>query len=493
MKRSFSKWIMLIALVLPFILVACGGSENVVNIGENAADDGANTGNDDAANQADDEAMDNEAMDDEDMADVDPVYGDISALLSELDGTTVVFWHQHSGGREETLNQIINDFNATNEWGVVVEGRNEGGYDDIYDKMIAGLTTGDVPGLVVAYQNQAAAYQVADGLVSLDPYINNADIGLNDEDVGDFYGAFIASDRLPQFGGDSFGFPPNRSMEVMYYNADWLAELGYDAPPQTPEEFAEMTCAAAENPFSLSPDPSFSYGYEVRTDASNVASLTFARGADVYDYAANQFTYNNPATADGLQQMADLLAEGCVTIIAERFGDQSDFGNGKVLFTMGSSSGLPFYASAVNDGETGGFSWSVAPIPYTTDEPVMNIYGASVSIPQTDPKTQLAAWLFLRYYTSPDVQASWAVASNYFPVRESVADGLGDYFGENPAYEAAFNLLPFSKAEPPVAGYDNIRDAAEQAFIRVLDGEDPATVLAELDEEANSILAEAAP
>lgn len=427
---------------------------------------------------------------------------DVYGVIDEIDltGANVVFWHQHTGGREEQLLALVDEFNATNEWGITVEARNEGGYGDIYDKMIAGLTTGELPGLVVAYQNQAAAYQVADGLVSLDPYINNATYGLTDEERSDFFASFLNADRLPQFGGESFGFPPNRSMELMYYNAEWLAELreagaiSFDGPPGDPDQFAEAVCAASANPFSKNPDPSFSVGYEIRTDASSVASMAFATGGDIYDYTNNQFTYAQKGLADYLDMMAKLLADGCASEIAERFGDQTDFGNGKALFTMGSSSGLPFYKSAVDDGEAGGFEWSVAPIPHTTPNPVQNIYGASVSIPKTDPTTQLASWLFVRYYTSADVQAGWARASNYFPVRDSVASGLGDYFSENPAYQVAFDLLQYGRTEAPVAGYDNVRDEARAAFERVLSGEvDAATALAELDTAANQILAESAP
>lgn len=469
---------------------------------EEAADmaEDAETAVEEAADAAEEAAADavDAAEEAVGMADYDTeIYGMIDEV--DLDGTTVVFWHQHSGTREEELLTIVEEFNQTNEYGITVEARNEGGYGDIYNKMVTGLTSGELPGLVVAYQNQAAAYEVADGLVSLDPYINHPMYGIPADEQADFFEAFTNGDRLPQFGGEAFGFPPNRSMELMYYNADWLAELAeagaisFDGPPQTPEQFAEAVCAASENPFSQNPDPSFSVGYEVRTDASNVASLTFARGEDVYDYENNQFVYNNPATIDGLTQMASLLEQGCASLIAESYGDQTDFGAGKTLFTMGSSSGLPFYKSAVDEGEAGGFEWSVAPIPYTTEEPALNIYGASVSIPKTDPATQLAAWQFVKFYTSADIQARWARASNYFPVRESVAEGLSDYFAENPAYETAFNLLPYTKAEPPVAGYDNVRDAAEEAFNRVLSGEDAATVLAELDAQANQILEDAAP
>ncbi len=512
LNKKITILFVLLALLIPVALTACGGSGDLEQAVEEAAqqvEEAAPTVQAavEEAATAVVEAVEptevpaeapaeepTEVPAEEPMAEPDydtAVYGMIDEI--DLDGAQVVFWHQHSRAREEELLAIVDEFNANNEWGITVEARNEGGYGDIYDKMIAGITTGELPGLVVAYQNQAAAYEVADGLVSLDPYINDPVYGLSEEDRADFFEAFLNADKLPQFGGEAFGFPPNRSMEGLYYNATWLAELGYDAPPQTPEEFAEMVCAAAENPFSQNPDPSFSVGYEVRTDASNVAALTFARGADVYDYENNQFTYNNEATAAALTQMADLLAQGCAGEIAERYADQTDFGAGKTLFTMGSSSGLPFYKSAVDEGEAGGFEWGFAPIPYTGDEPVMNIYGASVSIPKTDPQTQLAAWLFLKYYTSPEIQARWARASNYFPVRASVADGLGDYFSENPAYETAFGLLKYGKTEPPVAGYDNIRDEASAAFNRILAGEDAATVLAELDQTANALLADAAP
>jgi len=416
------------------------------------------------------------------------VYGVIDEL--SLNGVTVKWWHQHRGGREEELISLIDEFNSTNPYGIIVEATNEGGYSDIYDKMIAGLTTGDVPSLVVAYQNQAAAYQVADGLVSLDPYLNHPTYGLNKDEQADFFEAFLNADRLPQFGGNTFGFPPHRSMEVLYYNQTWLEELGYSAAPRTPEEFKEMACAAT-NPAAGT------VGYEISTDASRVASMIFARGGDIYDYDNNQFTYNSEAGVAALTLMQEMFDEGCAILIAERFGDQADFGAKKTLFTIGTSSGLPFYKSAVEDSaaEAGEapFVWSVAPIPYTGYEPVQNIYGASVSIPKTSPEEQLAAWLFVKYYTSPESQARWVAASNYFPVRASVADGLDTYVEENPAYGTAFDLLQYGKTEAPVAGYDNVRDEAAEAYRRILNGEDVATVLAELDEKANEILAESAP
>ncbi len=119
----------------------------------------------------------------------------------------------------------------------------------------------------------------------------------------------------------------------------------------------------------------------------------------------------------------------------------------------------------------------------------MNIYGANVSIGQSTPEKELATWLFIKYYTGAEAQAKWAMASKYFPVRQSVAEGLADYFAQNPHYKAAFDLLPYGTAEPPVPGYDFVRDRVEEVMAAIMDGADVAETLGALTIEANEILA----
>jgi multiple sugar transport system substrate-binding protein/sn-glycerol 3-phosphate transport system substrate-binding protein len=270
---------------------------------------------------------------------------------------------------------------------------------------------------------------------------------------------------------------------------DWLKELGYDAPPATPEQFKEMACKAVEQPFSKAAGEG-SMGYELSIDASRFASWAFAFGGDVFDYKAGQYTYNSEAAVAAMTFLQDLFKSGCATIVTESFGDQTDFGAGSLLFSIGSSSGLPFYKSAVDDAAQ--FEWSVGPIPHTTTDPVMNVYGASVSMPKTTPERELATWLFLKYYTSPEVQARWAVASNYFPVRASVAENLTDYFASNPPYKTAFDLLKYSKFEPPTAGYDFVRVKVGEVMAGLMADPFPTVqeALDALNEEANVILAE---
>jgi len=402
-------------------------------------------------------------------------------------GQQVVFWHNHTKGRQDALQAIVEDFNQTNEWGITVTQENQGSYSDIFKKMLPILNTPDVPGIVVAYQNQAATYQLSGGLVDMNPLVNSAKWGISEEEQKDFFPGFFAQDLFPNFGIARLGFPPNRSKEVMYYNMDWLKDLGFDGPPTTPEEFKEMACAASKTPFSKATAEG-SVGYELSIDASRFASWTFAFGGNVYDTSTGEYTYNSEGAVKAMEFLQDLFKEGCANLVTEAYGDQTDFGTGKLLFSVGSSSGLPFYRQAAEEGA--GFEWSVAAIPHTTADPVMNIYGASVSIPKSTPEQELAAFLFLKYYTSPEVQARWAKASEYFPVRASVADGLEDYFAEQPAYKTAFDMLQYGQFEPPTPGYDFVREMVNTAMATIVADPYPAVkdILDVLNTDANANL-----
>ncbi len=407
----------------------------------------------------------------------------------------IVWWHQHTGSaREESIAKIISDFNSTNEYGITVTAEYAGGYGDIFNKMLPILNTPDVPDVVVGYQNQVATYQLADAMFDMNELINHPEYGLTQEEQDDFFPGFFAQDVLSLFDNQRLGLAPNRSMEVLYYNMDWLKELGYDAPPTTPEEFREMACAATATPFSGATEGAASpVGYELSIDTSRFASWTFAFGGDMFDYEANQFTLNSPAAVEAWTFLQGMFADGCARLVTENYGDQTDFGNGTLLFTVGSSSGLPYYGDAVEADGTP-FEWSVGAIPHTTPDPVMNIYGASVSIPKSTPERELAAWLFVKYYTSAEVNAAWAKASGYFPVKASVADEVtAEFAGNKDAYGTAISLLPYGVFEPPVPGYDFVRDNVVEVVMTSIVDDVTADVKALLDEAnaaANVILVE---
>ena len=417
------------------------------------------------------------------------IYGEIENL--DPSGQVVEYWYQHTSSPEELMLSMIDEFNRTNEWGITIQGACQGGYNDLYKNIIAGIPANQIPGMAVAYQNQAATYAVQGVLAALDPYVESEKWGYTEAELGDFFPIALAADILPQFEA-RYGWPPYKSMEVMYYNEDWLAELGYDGPPETWEEFSEMACAAVEQPFSDATVAGPGLGYVYSIDAPRFATFTFSRGGNIINETGTGYVFNDAAGLEALTFLQGIVEDGCAVEQTEKYGDQSDFGAGRSLFTISSISGLPYYKSVVDEGA--GFNWSVNPPPHTTDKPRLNIYGASQSILVSTPEQQLAAWLFIKWMSEPEQQATWASGTGYFPTRQAAADLLADYFAEHPVYEKAFTFMSMdSGVESPVAGYDECRSAISEMLTAVLGGEDAQAQLDATVAACNEYLEEAAP
>ncbi len=406
-------------------------------------------------------------------------------------GASITFWYQHSGDRDKAMQAMLADFNETNPWKITVRGEYAGPYDQIYNKMVAAIAAGKPPELVVAYQNQAATYAANNALVDLNPYVRDPTWGISAADLSDFFAGFISQDVTTQFGGMRLGFPPNRSIEVLYYDEVMLKAAGINAPPRTWDEFAadcrRVTSAARDT-----------YGYALdNLDASHIFSFVISRGGGIVAPDGKGYALNTPQMKESMLFMRSLLAGGWARKIAKKYDDQSEFGNGRAAFTISSTSGLPFYASAVKAGKNGPFSWGVAAVPQASvsRQPAIDLYGASVSVPRSTPQKQLAAWLFIRWFSEPGQQAAWTHVSRYFPVRRSAEPLIRDILGSDPRFASAWDLLKRAdlRSEPSFAGYDLVRDAISAAYSRVLDGADADATLADLQAQATRIYKESAP
>lgn len=407
------------------------------------------------------------------------IHAQQSINYDEVDprGQNITFWYQYSYENEEVLLDIMDEFNQTNQWGITIEGVHKGNYNQIFDD-VQNAAVNELPDLVVAYQNQAATLYAQDKLIDLTPLETSLQYGLTLEDYVDYFESFLEADLFPIFEGARLGFPISRSIEVMYYNQDWLNELhemgmlDFTGIPQTPTQFAQASCAASEHPFSKSVDPiTPSYGYKQDTDASRFVSWVFAFGGQVFDAEQAVYTFDSSTSAEALSFLHGLVMEGCADIVSERYAEQVDFGQGQALFTIGSTAAISFYQQYVEEGAN--FEWGVAPLPYTTAEPVINVYGPSISITHSTPERELAAWLFLTYYANAENQALWARTSNYFPARQSASEGLYDYFLLNPVYASAFQLLPFGQSEPSTPGYDDVRQRISVMLMNVFASPSP--------------------
>lgn len=180
-------------------------------------------------------------------------------------------------------------------------------------------------------------------------------------------------------------------------------------------------------------------GYILRDDASAIASWTFAFGGDVLTEDGTGYVYNSQATVDAMNFLKGMLDEGCAS------------SSPKASPTPSSPLAMPSSPRAqlrtdlyqgdidtvATEAGTEPDVWVSLPFPTPRPSRLRNIYGGDVMIVKTTPEQELAAWDFIKWYTSPEIQARWSAISGYFPTRASASDFLGDYLADRPQYASA--------------------------------------------------------
>lgn len=396
---------------------------------------------------------------------------------------TVHFWHRHTTYRAKILNEIIDDFNANNPHGIWVEAQAFEDYGKLFESTMEAAGTADTPSLVLGFQSDLASYYLADASLDLTSLLESPQWGFDSNERTDFFNWSLDAELAPNLGNVRTGLPMDRAVDVLFVNRNWLTELGVEKLPASPEEFRSAACAASQTPFS-GDQIGKGIGFELSDNASNFASWVFAFGGDVYDPTSGQFTLDSAEAITAWTFLQGLIDEGCARITGERYGDQTDFGNGIALFAVGASSSFYFYDKAVKDGAD--FVWEVTPLPHTTQRAVLNLSGPSIALIKSTPAQELAAWLFLKHYASAEMQAKWARAVEGFPIRGSAFDTMGKYLNDKEAYRSLVAYLPDGRSEPSVPGYGFIRGAISDAISAIAGGADVESTLRQLNAEANA-------
>jgi len=364
------------------------------------------------------------------------IYGNLREVNPR--GQVVIYWHDFTEVQEEQQFALVDEFNRTNEWKITILTESQGTNEALYDRLNKGLSTGKGPGLIVASPEQALTYARTGAFVSVDPYVESDTWGFARQEITDFYPIALNSDYIPELQG-RYGWPIFKDMEVLYYNEDWRVELGYDKLPEAWEVFEEMTCAASTQSFSNFKGEGASWGFEYPAHASQFTSLIFGMGGDITNKGGTAFVFNSEEGFATLSLLRSLQTDDCATLLDDTASRIVDFGEGRVLFLIAPVHQLADIWDAVDRGA--GFNWSVSPVPHSTDQPRMNIFGPSVSVLKTSPENQLAAWLFARWLSEPAQQARWAASTGYLPVRRSSAKLLTDYLTTHPNYAKALSYM----------------------------------------------------
>lgn len=376
-------------------------------------------------------------------------------------------WHGFTGGAPKAaLENLAIEFNKGLGGKACVRPVPQGSYRDLSTKIKAAFAAGTPPAMAQAYENNIALYLKAKALTP----IQNLGVDLS--------GVNLAFLNAVRFGGLVYGVPFNKSIQVLYYNKDLLKKHGLKVPT-TLDAFV----ATAKKLSQLEGGPV----YYFQPDASTFAYWFFNLGGNYLK--DGRLILNSKEAVEALSLLASGVKEGWAKPITSGYVNQN-LGTGPYAFSVDTSAGYTYYLQAAK------FDLGVALLPgKTPNQPGYGlVQGTNLVVFRGISKEQekLAAQ-FLQYVISPKVQAAFSRATGYVPVHEKALEepGFRQYLAENPDFATIVKQARYSKFEPALAEWEQIRfDILGQAIKEVIVNKaDPKAALDKAQKLAEDLLA----
>jgi multiple sugar transport system substrate-binding protein len=396
------------------------------------------------------------------------------------DGQEVVLWHSYDGALRTALLAQVDEFNATNPWHIVIVPEYHGSSGQLKRELKAAIPTGSTPDLSILAPSDA--WPIIDAVARIQPYVDNARYGLSRADVADMFSAMLDATRDPA-RGTLVGLPLGGEGVVLVVNSDRLAAHNYLAPPNSWPLFNEVCQNVTLDTSGDAKADIFGFGFNPRADFATAWMVS--RGGSLLSDDGLHTTFNGDEGVKTLQTLHDTASSGCFFKTTDQDAI-NDFARGKVAMLFVLTTQLPEVFNAVQ--ARGGFRWSVAPVPYGKRDPSLTLSGPSWVIMRSTAAKQLAAWLFIKWFSDTPQTVRWSQMTGLLPLRKSAEQGLVNEFASNAGFKVAFDLLSVAKAQPDIPAWDNIAELLVHAVNAAVDGTDPVQVLNDAAKNADALL-----
>lgn len=382
------------------------------------------------------------------------------------------FWYNWEGANGDIMKELIDRFNTANP-DIQVEGVFQP-YADImtlFQTSIAGGTTPDMAALDLILVPQLVE---TGAVASLDEYIaKDANTKLDD-----FYPLLANYDVM---NGKRYALPVSTNNMQLIWNKDLFTKAGLD-PEKAPATWEEMQAMAEK-----CQDPANGVvGFEYFTQPTGEGITwqfqvwLWAAGGKFLNDDNSAAAFNTPEGLNALTYVSDMLkGKGASPAPWGLFGEQ------KACMQLDGSWLFGYRKDAP-------FKWGIAAVPAPAGgSTASNVGGEHLFMFDASPNKE-AAWKFMQYITSTEVQLEWDQRTGFLPVRKSVAENA-DYLKW--VNETEPRMLPFvqgmaaAHTRPATSKYFAVSDAFSREIQKALLGESsPADALAAAEAAVNEAL-----
>ncbi len=393
---------------------------------------------------------------------------------------TIQWWHAHEDQLTEYLNYMVDTFNNSQEF-ITVEPIYIGSYTEINTQYIAAYASGTVPALCTSNTSYPPSYG-KDGLCEvLDDYIDAYDY-----DVADFGEGLIAA---TSYDGEQIALPYLISTQVMYYDKTAADVEGIEMPKtfDEMEEFLKKATIFNEDGSTKRYGTVFGgwdyWYYETLYKNNGVQTVLEDGTTDVNNEASVYITTKiNEWIQKGYAYYA--YGTGASTNMRQLFVDGGAF---SVFHTSSLYDTYVTNVAAAAKPFEVGMAW----LPGANDGStfIAEVGGAAIFIPSNASQAQKnAAWQFLMFMTSPEMNLYWADKTGYFPTRASVqaTDEYAEYLERKPAMADIVAMAGWINPRNANPAYDNCATLWRHALATIFN--EGAPIQATLDQLATEIM-----
>ena len=406
--------------------------------------------------------------------------GNKGETTTDGEKVSIEFWHAMSGTGQESIDKIVKGFNDSQDK-YEVKAEYQGSYEESLTKLRGVGGTKDAPAITQVFE-VGTKYMIDSGYIEpMQSFIDkdNYDLSQLEENILNYY----------KVDGELYSMPFNSSTPVMIYNKDAFKAAGLD-PEKAPGTFSEVIAASEKlTNDSMKGFSMLTYGWFfeqlVATQGGLYVNEDNGRSGD-----ATEALFNGAEGLNVFNFLDTMNKAGTFGNFGTNWDDiRSAFATEKVAMYMDSSAGV---AAAINNSP---FDVGVAYIPYA-DEVKRNgvvIGGASLWMSKgIAEKEQEAAWEFMKYMTTPEVQAQWHLDTGYFAINPAAYDeeNVKEKWAEFPQFKVTVDQLQDTVPGLATQGalisvFPESRQQIVTALEELYQGKDPQEVLDKAAEGTN--------
>ncbi len=352
--------------------------------------------------------------------------------------TEIQWWHSMGGALGDWVNDLANEFNASQKDYKVVPSF-KGSYDQSMTAAIAAFRAGNAPNILQVFEVGTATMMASkSAIVPVAQMMKDAGFKF---DAGAYVPAVSGYYTAPN--GQMLSLPFNSSTTIFYWNKDAFKAAGLD-PEKAPTTWPEVALAAAKLKATGHKCP-YTTSWQSWTQLESFSAwhnTLFATKNNGFGGLDTRLAFNTPLHLRHIENLANMSKQGLFVYKGRNNTADATFPSGECAMYTGSSA---LYGSVSKNAK---FAYGMAALPYYQDVPGAPqntvIGGASLWVMSgKKPVDYKGTAAFFNFLSSADVQAKSHQRTGYLPITKAAFETTdkSGFYKKNPGTDVAVTQM----------------------------------------------------